>query len=384
METTLANRVLAFDPSTGVLCAEAGFSLRELTRLFYPRGWFAPVIPGTSYVTLGGMVATDVHGKNHHVAGSFGRHIRALRVRAGDRQVYECSRTENADLFWATIGGVGLTGHILEVELTLERIASPWIFEESERFGSLEQVFTALREASRESTMTVAWIDTSARGRHLGRGIVIRGRWAEPGQIEKTAPSVPPTVTVPFDFPSGIINPFTIRTLNTSWYIKHGGRSRKRFVTPYGFFWPLDAIHRWNRAFGRRGFIQYQCVLPSDLAMFRKLLDLFAKHRACSFVSVLKDAGPEDGAPLSFLQEGTTLAVDIPVRSAEDACAMTSDFNEHVLACGGRIYLAKDSYTTPDEFRRMYPRLAEFEAVRLKYDPEKRIRSALSERLFGD
>jgi FAD/FMN-containing dehydrogenase len=330
------------------------------------------------------MVAADIHGKNHHVAQTFGRHVRALAVRAGDGRVYECSRAQNSDLFLATIGGMGLTGHILEVEVTLDRIPSRWIYEESERFDSLESVFAALRAARDAWPMTVAWIDTSVTGAHAGRGIVMSGRWATADEArDRKKPGKELNVRVPIDLPNGIINPFTIGLMNTFWYLKHGRRKRTHFVLPEKYFWPLDGIREWNRVFGRRGFFQYQCVMPSDLDAFRKLLALFRARRACSFVTVLKDCGAEGDGLLSFPKAGTTLAVDIPVRTIEDARETTKQFDELVLAHGGRIYLAKDSYTEGGNFRRMYPRLDEWQAVRRRYDPDGLIGSAMADRLFG-
>jgi decaprenylphospho-beta-D-ribofuranose 2-oxidase len=385
MKTTPADRILAFDPVTGILRVEAGISVGELTRLLLDRGWFLPVVPGTRFVTLGGMVAADVHGKNHHVAQSFGRHVRALAIRAGDGRVYECSRSAHADLFLATIGGMGLTGHVLEVELEMQRVPSAWIYEESERFASLDEVFAALRAASAAWPMTVAWIDTSAAGPHTGRGIVARGRWAEPAEAQarrrRTGGS---GIGIPFDLPNGLVNPFTIGVLNALWYHKHGSRKRQHFVAPETFFWPLDMVREWNRVFGRRGFIQYQCVLPSEVQIFREFLALFRSWRACSFVTVLKDCGAEGEGMLSFLKPGTTIALDIPVRKVEHARAMTRAFNELVLAHGGRIYLAKDSFTEADHFRRMYPRVDAWQAIRHRYDPHAHIGSAMADRLLGD
>jgi decaprenylphospho-beta-D-ribofuranose 2-oxidase len=386
MNTTRADRILAFDPATGILRAEAGLSVGEVTRLLLDRGWFLPVVPGTRHVTLGGMVAADVHGKNHHVAQSFGRHLRALSIRAGDGQVYECSRDAHADLFLATIGGMGLTGHVLEVEVAMLRVPTAWIYEESERFETLDQVFAALRAASDAWPMTVAWIDTSIGGARAGRGIVARGRWAEAAEAPAARPRTKggALLRIPFDLPNGLVNPFTIGILNTLWYRKHGARKRQHFVAPETFFWPLDMVHEWNRVFGRRGFIQYQCVLPSDVEVFREFLVLFRRWRACSFVTVLKDCGAEGEGMLSFLKPGTTIAVDIPVRNLRQARAMTRSFNDFVLARGGRIYLAKDSFTEADHFRRMYPRLPAWQAVRRRYDPHAHIGSALADRLFPD
>lgn len=381
LHTPLADRILDFDPASGLLRAEAGLTLGELYRLFVPRGWFTPVSPGTRHVTLGGMVASDIHGKNHHVAGTFGRHLRSLVMRVGDGRVLRCSRQDHADLFFATQGGMGLTGHILEVEVALERIASPWIYEESERLPNLEAVFGALREASAHWPMTVAWIDTSARGGKMGRGIVMRGRWATPDEAPTREPKMQASVAVPFDWPSGLVNPTTISWMNRLFYFKHFAKRKQHVVDPQAYFWILDSVNEWNRVFGRRGFTQYQCVLPSEVEVFRSFLERFQRLGACSFVTVLKDCGAEGEGHLSFPKQGSTIAVDIPIRDARAAAEMTARFNEFVLEHGGRVYLTKDAFTTPEHLAQMYPRLDEWRTVCRRYDSEGRLRSALSVRL---
>lgn len=378
--TPRADRILAWDPTTGVLRAEAGLSLGTLRELFLPRGWFSPVSTGTRHVTLGGMVASDVHGKNHHVAGCFGQHVRAIRIRTGDGRVRESSPDEHADLFWATQGGMGLTGHILEVEVQLERLPSPWILQESERFGSLAEVIAALREASATWPMTVAWIDTSIRGPRAGRGVVARGRWATAEEAPKEPPKVKRSMRFPVDLPSGLVNPRTIGWANTVWYRLHGRRLKRRIVHPGPFFWPLDGIEAWNRAFGRRGFTQYQCVLP-DAALYLELLDIFQRGGGCSFVTVFKDCGDEGRGHLSFPRRGTSLALDIPITRDGGTERLCQALNDYVLAHGGRIYLAKDAFTRAADFRRMYPRLDEWQEIRRRYDPDRRIDSAQARRL---
>ena len=380
LATRAADRVLRFDPESAVLRAEAGLELGELYRVLLPRGFFTPVAPGTRHVTLGGMVASDIHGKNHHVAGTFGRHVRALRMRVGDGRVLECSREQHADLFLATLGGMGLTGHILEVEAQLERVQTPWIYEESERMDTLEQVFAALRAASASWPMTVAWIDTSSPGSRMGRGIVMRGRWASADEAPRDPPRPNPRVRMPVDLPNGLVNPFTIGVLNRAWFAKHPRRPVTHMVAPESFFWILDMVGEWNRVFGRNGFFQYQCVLPSDASVFRGFLQLFQRLGACSFVTVLKDCGESGDGLLSFPKPGSTIAVDIPLRDAEHGQRMSDAFNEYVLGHGGRIYFAKDTFTRPEHVAAMYPRLEEWREVRRRYDPEGRIRSALGVR----
>jgi decaprenylphospho-beta-D-ribofuranose 2-oxidase len=378
--TPRADRILAWDPDTGVLRAEAGFSLGALREVFLPRGWFTPVSTGTRFVTLGGMVASDVHGKNHHVAGCIGRHVRAIRVRTGDGRLREASAEEHPDLFFATQGGMGLTGHVLEVELKLDRVPSPWILQESERFGSLAEVITALRDASAAWPMTMAWIDTSARGERAGRGIVIRGRWATPEEAPREAPRPKRSIAFPFDLPSGLMNPRTIGWANAVWYRLHGRKMKRRIVHPEPFFWPLDGIEHWNRAFGKRGFTQYQCVLPSA-ELYLPLLDIFQREGGCSFVTVFKDCGAEGQGHLSFPRPGTSLALDIPIAPDGRTERLCQALGEYVVGSGGRIYLAKDAFTSAEHFARMYPRLDEWREIRRRYDPERRLDSAQAQRL---
>jgi decaprenylphospho-beta-D-ribofuranose 2-oxidase len=380
LSTVPAKRIVSFDEDTGVLRAEAGLELGELYKIMLPRRFVSPVSPGTRHVTLGGMVASDIHGRNHHVAGTFGSHVRSLRMRVGDGRVLTCSREEHPDLFRATLGGMGLTGHILDVEVQLKRVDSPWIYEESERLPTLEQVFAKLREASASWPMTVAWIDTSSKGTRLGRGIVMRARWATAEEAPTGAPPPTPRVRLPFDFPNGLANPFTFGILNRLWYAKHPAKQVKRLVAPESFYWILDMVDDWNRVFGRRGFTQYQCVLPSSVEVFRGFLELFQKVGACSFVTVLKDCGEEGEGLISFPKAGSTIAVDIPLRSAEYGQQITDQFNEYVLRQGGRVYLAKDAFSRPEHIRAMYPRLEEWQHLCRQYDPEGRMRSALSRR----
>lgn len=380
LSTLPADRILAFDEETLVLRAEAGLELGQLYKKMLPRRVVSPVSPGTRHVTLGGMVASDIHGRNHHVAGTFGSHVRSLRMRVGDGRVLTCSREEHPELFRATLGGMGLTGHILEVEVQLKRVESPWIYEESERLPTLEQVFAKLQEASAAWPMTVAWIDTSSKGARLGRGIVMRARWANADEAPAHAPPATPRVRLPFDFPNGLANPFTFGILNRLWFAKHPKKQIQRIVAPESFYWILDMVDDWNRVFGRRGFTQYQCVLPSSAEVFRGFLELFQRLGACSFVTVLKDCGEQGEGLLSFPKVGSTIAVDIPLQSAEHGRRITDAFNEYVLRHGGRVYLAKDAFSRPEHIREMYPQLEAFRQTCRKYDPEGRVRSALSRR----
>lgn len=384
LNTTRADRILHFDPETGLFRAEAGFSLHEMNRLFLPRGFFTPVTPGTAFVTLGGMVAADVHGKNHHVAGCFGDHVSRLKMRVADGRILWCSRTEHADLFRATIGGMGLTGHILEVELSLTRVPSQWITQESQRVDDIDQFQDALEDAARTWPYTVGWIDCVTRGRGMGRGILMAGRWAEPSEAPSRPPRALPRPRLPFDFPSWALGPLAVKAFNTAYYWKHLPREMHSLVTPQTFFYPLDVVHDWNRMYGRRGFTQYQCVLPREAGKgsARRVLEILTKSNSASFLAVIKDCGAEGIGVLSFPKPGISIALDIPVR--DDTQDVIDRLNEQVIEEGGRIYLAKDSFTRAEHFRAMEPRLTEFERIRDAWDPKRRFRSAQSVRIFGD
>jgi len=388
--SVLADRILAFDAERGVLRAEAGFTLLEMNRILLPRGWFTPVSPGTKFVTLGGMVAADVHGKNHHVQGTFGAHVRALRLALPSGRVIECSRTRHPDLFRATVGGMGLTGHILEVEVQLEQVPTPWILMESRRAASLDDFVRGLDEAGRTWPFTMGWLDCASRGRAMGRGILMAGRWAE---RHEAPPGPPPPLSrriVPFMLPSRTINRASVRAFNELYYRAHPRRTRRRVVHPDRFFYPLDAIHAWNRVYGKRGFTQYQCVLPFDgsgeagtPAALRRVMDTITRSGLASPLCVIKNCGAEGDGMLSFPMPGVSIAVDFPVTPRIQG--LVDELNEVVLAHGGRIYLAKDAFTRPEHFRAMEgERLTRFQEAGRRWDPEHRLRSRLSVRLLGD
>lgn len=380
--TPLADRLLSFDPEAGMLRAEAGLSLAALNRIFLPRGWFPAVSPGTAYVTLGGMVASDVHGKNHHVAGCFGQHVRSLRMRVADGRILEVNPQSEPELFYATQGGMGLTGHLLEVEIQLVRAPSPWILYESQRMDSIDALLPALVEAGRTWPSTVAWLDCTARGRGLGRGVLMNGRWATAAEAPATPPPRPPDLSIPFRLPSGLANRHTLRLLNSLWYWKSQWDRRRGFGTPDWWFYPLDFVGHWHRVFGARGFTQYQCVMPAEVGVYRDFLTLFQRGGGSSFVTVLKDCGAEGSGLLSFPKPGMSLALDVP-NQGEKTRRLVATLNEFVIAHGGRVYLAKDALTSATHFRSMYPRLPAFEAVLRKWDPQGRISSAQSRRLLG-
>ena len=382
--TTLADRLLAFDPATGLLRAEAGTSLQTLNRVLLPRGFFVPVTPGTQFVTLGGMVASDVHGKEHHVRGCFGEHVTRLRMRVADGRVLACSDHEHPELFRATLGGMGLTGHILEVEVRMLRVRSPWISQVSRRVDSIEEYVDALKDAAARWPYTVGWIDCLTRGEHMGRGILMAGDWADPSVAPARDPRPLPRVGLPFVLPEFALGRASVRAFNSAFFWRHLPRERAGIVHWESFFYPLDAIGNWNRMYGPRGFTQYQCVLPESAGRgaARRVLEILTRRGGASFLCVIKDCGPEGKGILSFPMKGISIALDIAVR--DDTQALIDALNEQVIAEGGRIYLSKDQFSRREHFEQMEKRLPEFQRIRRQWDPALRIRSAQSVRLFGD
>jgi FAD/FMN-containing dehydrogenase len=360
-------------------------SLADVLRVFVPRGWFPPVTPGTKFVTVGACVACDVHGKNHHRDGSFGNFLERLVLVTADGRRVECGPARERELFLATVGGMGLTGLIVEVTLKLRRVESPWIVLETVGVDGLETMLAGLKRSADDWPYTVGWIDCLARGREVGRGVLMRGRHATAMEAAGRRRPRGLPLTVPVDAPEWLLNPLFMRWFNYLYYRLHGGTLRRRLVTHERFFYPLDAVGQWNRLYGRRGLLQYQCVLPraAGAAPLVAILDRLGAAGAASFLAVIKDCGPASDAYLSFPMEGTTLALDLAYRGAPTE-ALIHELNTVVIAHGGRVYLAKDAVTRPEDFARMMPRLAEWRAVRDRWDPGHRFRSAQSVRLLGD
>jgi decaprenylphospho-beta-D-ribofuranose 2-oxidase len=382
--TRLANRILSFNEQTGAVHAEAGVCLADLNRLFMPRGWFTPVTPGTKYVTVGGMVASDVHGKNHHVEGCFGAHVQRLRMRLADDSIVSCSESENSDLFYGSIGGMGLLGHILEVEFVLHRIPSQWIWMESVRVPGVDEFLETLGRFAPQYPMTMGWIDCLSEGSALGRGIMMAGRWATPEEAHGLVLPEVRTKKFPLELPNWALNPVTAKLFNIAYYWKEFAQRSTQLTTPETFFYPLDAILEWNKAYGSRGFSQYQCVIPrrAGAPAIRAFMELLTKLGGASPLCVIKDCGPEGKGVLSFPLEGTSIAVDMAV--SPEMQRIVDSLNAFVIETGGRIYLTKDLFTRADHYRAMDPRVPAFIALRDKWDPKRRLRSAQSVRIFGD
>lgn len=355
------NRLIDFNPGTGVLRAEAGASLEEVLSFAVPRGFFLPVTPGTKFVTLGGAIANDVHGKNHHRVGTFGRFVTRFELLRSDGSRLVCSPTENPELFAATIGGLGLTGLITWVELTLRRIDNPWIDGETIRFDDLDAFFQLSEESEARFEYTVAWVDCIARGRELGRGIFIRGNHA-PADVPLPRPHRGLKLTVPFTFPELALNPLTMKAMNTAYFHLHPRGRRSEVVHYEPFFYPLDGVLEWNRAYGARGLLQYQCVVPTGdgSRAIRSVLERIAAAGSASFLAVLKTFGdvPSPGL-MSFPRPGVTLALDFPNNGAS-TFALLDELDVLVRECGGALYPAKDARMSPANFRTFFPQWQAF------------------------
>ena len=384
--TERINRLLEFDVERGIRRAEAGITLAEILEVIVPQGWFLPVTPGTRFVSLGGCVAADVHGKNHHHDGSFGEHVLAIELLLADGSSRTCSAAENADLFWATVGGMGLTGIIGEVSLRLMPVPSAYMRVQNHAAGNLDQLFSLMQDASLDDRYAVAWIDSMAGGSALGRGILMCGHHALPDELPDGTPPFfvkrERQRSMPLSFPSWTLNSLTISAFNSRYYSVERGK-REPYLSGYNpYFYPLDSIGHWNRMYGKRGFVQYQCVIPEANAfdgISEVLLEL-ADSGCPSFLAVLKRLGKQDGGMLSFPMEGFTLALDLPIRD-ESLFAALERLDGIVLRYGGRVYLAKDARLSAKAFHAMYPRYEEWLRVKRAVDPDSRFSSSLARRL---
>ena len=369
LSTLALDRMQAFDPDTGLLTCEAGVRLADVLDTFVPRGWFPPVVPGTKFVTIGGMIAADVHGKNHHRDGTFGAHVESLTLATADGEIRTCSRAQQADLFRATVGGMGLTGVILSASFRLRPIETAFLAAETSAARDLDETMS-LFEASHDWPYSVAWIDCLARGRSLGRTLVLRGsplrRGALPAPLaaRPLRPARASRLRVPVDAPSFLLNRLSVGLFNAAYYGWGRARAGSQAVHFDPFFFPLDGIGAWNRLYGRPGFVQYQCVLPAaeSPAGMVALLERIAAAGEGSFLAVLKRFGPAGDGLLSFPMEGYTLALDLPLRRGTLALIDALDRITH--AHGGRVYLAKDACCRAERVRAGYPRRAAFDTIR--------------------
>jgi decaprenylphospho-beta-D-ribofuranose 2-oxidase len=374
------------DPVTGILEVGAGVSIDSILRMCVPRGWFIPVTPGTRFVTVGGAISSDVHGKNHHIDGSFGQHVRSMTVLLANGEIVELSPSNNPAWFWATVGGMGLTGIILRATIAMLSIESSKVRVETERLPHFEAVCEAMSSdgADDDYRYSVCWVDLLATGSSMGRGVLTRGDHASASEVESDDPcAYDPrlNVSAPGWVPNGLLNKFSIKVFNEAWYRKAPSKRHVGLESIPAFFHPLDGVNKWNRLYGTQGFIQYQFIVPLERTdVLRKVIETFSAAGVGSFLAVLKRMGPQNLAPMSFPTEGWTLTLDIAA-GIKGLAELLSQVDSMVLDAGGRHYLAKDSHVSPNAVRRGYPRLDEWMNTQREMDPSGVWRSDLARRL---
>jgi decaprenylphospho-beta-D-ribofuranose 2-oxidase len=356
-------------------------------RAVLPFRLWVPVLPGTRQVTIGGAIAADVHGKNHHVDGSFGNHLRSLDLLTADGEVRTLTPDgPDPELFWATVGGMGLTGVILGATVELQRTETSYFSVDTDRTSDIDDLMARMSENDDAYTYSVAWFDAVTRGRHMGRAVLTRGHKATLADLPpklRRAPlrfGAPSFGTIPEVFPNGMVNRVTAKAFSTAWYYKAPPHRVGELQNITAFFHPLDIVAEWNRVYGSAGFLQYQFVVPfSEPEVFRQCFEMIVTSGHLSCLNVLKRFGPGNPGPLSFPMPGWTLTVDLPIRAGLERLCNALD--ERVIAAGGRVYLAKDSRLSAETFRQMYPRLDDFLAVRRRIDPSGLFNSDLARRL---
>ncbi|HIG68504.1 MAG TPA: FAD-binding oxidoreductase [Myxococcales bacterium] len=380
------DRMLGFDPDTGVLHCQSAVSLAEIIELFVPRGFFFPVTPGTKFISVGGAIASDVHGKNHHANGSMGEFIIDFRLLTASGAILECSREQNTDVFWATIGGMGLTGILLDARVRLQRVETAYMNVQNERAANLDIALERFFETDDEFAYAVAWIDCLAKGRSLGRSVLMRANHARVDELPPALRATPCKFeegfkpTVPFTFPNFALNPFSMKLFNRFFNAIHP--NSESVVGCDNYFYVLDRVQHWNRIYGRRGVVQYQIALPpeSSRAALIQILEKLTEANRGSFLAVLKTFGPASQGLLSFPMKGFTLALDLPF-TGQDLIAELQEIDAIVAEAGGRIYLAKDACMSSEVFAQMYPNLNRFREIKASIDPEQRFASSQARRL---
>lgn len=386
VEMAPSARIRAIDVETGIVTADAGVSIDTLIRVLVPLGWFVPVTPGTRFVTIGGAIAADIHGKNHHVAGAWSRHVISLTFALPDGTVTTLTPESDPALFWATAGGLGLTGTVLDCTFRAKRIETSRLAVDTDRCRDLDHVMALMSEGEAVHPYSVAWIDLMASGAAMGRSVLTQGDFATVDQLPVSTRAEPlgyqagVLVSAP-PVPPGLLNTLSIKAFNELWFRKAPVHREGEIQTIPTFFHPLDMVGHWNRLYGPGGFLQWQYVLPFGAEeVLRHTVERLSAAQTPSFLAVLKRFGAADPGPLSFPAPGWTLALDIPT-GVDGLPRLLDELDEDVVAAGGRIYLAKDSRVRGELLPAMYPRLDEWREVRERVDPHRRIRSDLARRL---
>jgi FAD/FMN-containing dehydrogenase len=362
IDMTGLRKFISFDEVNGIVRCEAGVMLADILEVCVPRGWFLPVTPGTKFVSIGGAIANDVHGKNHHVAGTFGRHVTQFELLRsnGDRLI--CSPTQNVDLFSATIGGLGLTGLIVWAEFKLRKIPGPYIAYEQIRFNSIDEFFELNKEFDQRFEYTVSWIDCLAMGKNLGRGYFMLGNHDKLKPTAGHEPKAKTLIPATIDAPGFLLNKLTVKAFNTFWSLIHPASRKVESWDP--FFYPLDFVNDWNKLYGPAGFLQYQLVVPFDgangLRAIKEILEKAAQSGEASFLVVCKTFGDiQSPGMMSFPRRGVTLSLDFPYRG-EKTLRLLDRLDAIVRDSGGAIYPAKDARMSPETFKQSFPRWQEF------------------------
>jgi FAD/FMN-containing dehydrogenase len=372
-----AKRMLHFNEVNGLLTCEAGVLLSEILDTFLPRGWFLKISPGTKKITVGGAIASDVHGKNHHQDGAFSECVENFQLMLPNGTIKNCSKTENEELFHATCGGMGLTGMILEATISLKSVQSNSIQQQTIKTGSLEETFQAFKEFEHHP-YSVAWLDCTAEKESLGRSLLNIGKFKDDGEFNYQSPK---KINIPIELPSSLLNSRTIKLFNKIYYSKTLKKKMGTEVSVDSFFYPLDAVQNWNRLYGKEGPLQYQFVLPKEVSFdgIKEILQFIQKENLYSTLGVLKLFGKKNSNLLSFPMEGYTLALDFKIEP--ELFPVLDELDELVSDCGGRIYLAKDARMSQKVFDSGYDGAEQFRAIRKKYEMDKVFKSLQSKRL---
>ena len=377
IQSDYLDHFIEFNESKGILTCEAGVSIREILRLIIPKGWFMPVTPGTSFVTVGGAIASDVHGKNHHLNGTFSEHLLSFELMLGGGEIISVTEDAYPDLFRATCGGMGLTGAILSASFQLKPIQSSQIIQSTIKTNCLEEVCEQF-EANYSSTYSVAWIDCLAKGRQLGRSLLMLGEHSQDGVLELKRRK---NLSLPIDMPQPFLNHHSIKAFNALYYHRVFSKIKTETIPFEPYFYPLDAIGNWNRLYGNAGFVQYQFVLPKAVGVkgLRQILEVIVDSGKGSFLAVLKAFGRANENFLSFPIEGYTLALDFKI--SEETIQLIKQLDGMVAEMGGKIYLTKDALMSEASFKKTYPQWERFEEVRAKYGAIGKFASSQSKRL---